>query len=352
MKNPVLITGGCGFLGCHLAVALRRKGEKVVLFDNLSRVGSRENLAWLRNSGTFEFIRGSTLNGSSLKETVRRYRPKGILHLAGQVAMTTSVRDPWSDFQLNVVGTLNLLECLRLHSPGTALLYASSNKVYGALSTVRLVERSTRYVAPDFPRGLDESLPLDFRTPYGCSKGAADQYVLEYARTYGLRAAVFRHSTIYGGHQHATFDQGWVGWFCQKAWEQKKMSGQKAFTISGSGKQVRDLLHVDDASRCYLEGLRDIHRIFGQAFNVGGGMENSSSVLELFSVLESLLGVKLRFKKIPWRHEDQRFFVADTQKCQKSLHWSPKISKITGLEYVLDWVSGGCRFKSMRKKKW
>jgi CDP-paratose 2-epimerase len=250
--------------------------------------------------------------------------------------MTTSLRDPWGDFQTNVVGALNLLECLRLNHPETALLYSSSNKVYGALSTVRLLEGQSRYEAPDFPGGLDELLPIDLRTPYGCSKGAADQYVLEYARTYGLRAAVFRHSTISGGRQYSTFDQGWVGWFCQKAWEQKRAITKVPFTISGDGKQVRDLLHVKDAVSCYLQAFEYKDAISGEAFNIGGGIENSSSLIELFAFLESYLKIDLKYEKINWRHEDQKFFVANTKKYQKCANWSPTISRLRGIEEVLE----------------
>jgi CDP-paratose 2-epimerase len=292
----------------------------------------------LHSVGPLEFIEGNTVDAGLLKEAVLKSRPEVVYHLAGQVAMTTSLRDPWGDFQTNVVGTLNLLECLRLNLPDTALLYSSSNKVYGALATVRLVEKAFRYEAPDHPQGLDESIPLDFRTPYGCSKGAADQYVLEYARTYGLRTAVFRHSTIYGGRQHSTFDQGWVGWFCLQALAQKKDPATAPFTISGDGKQVRDLLYVDDAVEAYLLAAERMERIAGGAFNIGGGVANSSSLLELFQELEVRLAIKLRFSRLEWRHEDQKYFVAGISKFHASTGWEPRVSKKDGVGKTLEWL--------------
>jgi CDP-paratose 2-epimerase len=333
-----LITGGCGFVGSNIASHLIEQGEKVILLDNLSRVGSSDNLQWLQTLGSPGFIHAETADASALREAVSVFRPDIVFHLAGQVAMTTSVRDPLGDFRTNVSGTMNLLEALRVHSPESAMLYSSSNKVYGSLSGVRLTEGVTRYEAPDHPEGVDERASLDFRTPYGCSKGAADQYVLEYARTYGLRTAVFRHSTIYGGRQHSTYDQGWVGWFCQQALIQKQKPSSDPFTISGNGKQVRDLLNVDDAVRCYLEAARQIDRIKGEAFNIGGGSANSCSLLELFGLLQGMLGINPRFTKLDWRHEDQRFFVADNSKIRAATGWMPEVTREDGVAKTLGWV--------------
>jgi CDP-paratose 2-epimerase len=333
-----LITGGCGFLGSNLAARLLERGERVAVFDNLSRAGSAENLRWLQGLGAVDWIHGDTADAAVLGEAVKRVRPAVVYHLAGQVAMTTSVRDPLNDFRTNVLGTMNLLEILRLHWPEAALIYSSSNKVYGKLGGIRLVEEAKRYEAPDHPRGLDESTPLDFRTPYGCSKGAADQYVLEYARTYQIPTVVFRHSTIYGGRQHSTYDQGWVGWFCLQALVQKKDPTVQAFTISGNGKQVRDLLYVDDAVQAYLLAAEKMDKVRGEAFNIGGGMANSSSLLELFRELESLLGVRLRFNRIDWRHEDQKFFVADFAKIHSATGWHPVVAKQDGVSRTLHWL--------------
>jgi CDP-paratose 2-epimerase len=337
MKN-YLITGGCGFVGSNIAARLIEKGEKVTLLDNLSRFGSSDNLEWLRGLGSLVFIQCDTADAGALAKAVKGLRPDVVFHLAGQVAMTTSVKDPFSDFRTNVLGTMNLLETLRMNAPESALLYSSSNKVYGSLAGVRLTEESTRYSALDHASGVDERAPLDFRTPYGCSKGAADQYVLEYARTYGLRTAVFRHSTIYGGRQYSTFDQGWVGWFCMQALAQKKKPSSEPFTISGDGKQVRDLLHVEDAVSCYLEAARQIDRIKGEAFNIGGGSANSCSLLELLGMLEGMLGISLKFTKLKWRHEDQRFFVADNSKISTATGWMPQVSRKEGVSKTLAWV--------------
>jgi CDP-paratose 2-epimerase len=251
--------------------------------------------------------------------------------------MTTSVTDPMRDFQTNVVGSVNLLEALRSECPKASVLYSSSNKVYGALAGVKLVEEEFRYSARDVPNGIGEDAPLDFRTPYGCSKGAADQYFLEYARTYGIKTVVFRHSTIYGGRQHSTYDQGWVGWFCKQALNQKNNLSVEPFTISGNGKQVRDLLYVSDAVKCYLTAAEQIDKVSGSAFNIGGGFENSSSLLELFEELKSLLGIRLKFVNRDWRHEDQRFFVADCSKITNATGWYPKITRKEGIKKTLQW---------------
>lgn len=333
-----LITGGCGFVGSNIAAKLLQAGERVILVDNLSRTGSPENLQWLKTLGSPEFEQLDVGEPMMLSDAIKRAAPDVVFHLAGQVAMTTSLQSPFADFRTNVVGTLNLLEAVRLHSPGTVVVYSSSNKVYGALQGVSLVEEESRYSAPDYPKGLSEKLPLDFRTPYGCSKGAADQYVLEYARTFGLKTAVFRHSTIYGSRQRSTFDQGWVGWFCMQALEQASGGVGDSFTISGDGKQVRDMLHVDDAVSCYLQAASSIEKIKGQAFNIGGGAANSSSLLELFELLENELRVSLRYRKLDWRHEDQKYFVADNTKIRSAIGWGPTVTKKEGVLNTLEWI--------------
>jgi CDP-paratose 2-epimerase len=332
-----LITGGCGFLGSNIAAHLLGEGERVVVLDNLSGNGSERNLEWLRRRGTFDFIKADVRHLDHVADAIQRVRPSAIYHLAGQVAMTTSLRDPRLDFDVNVGGSINILEAVRAHAPEAAIVFSSSNKVYGDLATVPAVEEPLRYSLPDYPRGLDERLPLDFHTPYGCSKGAADQYMLDYARMFGLNTVVFRHSTIYGGRQFATYDQGWIGWFCQKALEQTRGVGAR-FTISGNGKQVRDLLHVDDAIRCYVAAFHRLGTARGQAFNIGGGMENSSSLLELFEFLERRLSVSLDYECLPMRASDQRVFVADTRKACAILGWHPTVTKEIGIERTLEWT--------------
>jgi CDP-paratose 2-epimerase len=333
-----LITGGCGFVGCNIAAHLLKAGASVTVFDNLSRTGASENLAWLRGQGDVRFVYGDSRNANDLAQLFKATPPDVIFHLAGQVAMTTSMQDPRKDFEINTLGSINLLESVRQHCPATTIVYSSSNKVYGELATVRLREDELRYVAPDHPNGLDETLGLDFHTPYGCSKGAADQYMLDYARCYGLNTVVFRHSTIYGGRQFSTYDQGWVGWFCRQALDALASPERAPFTISGNGKQVRDLLYVDDAIACYLAAANRIARARGQAFNIGGGIGNSCSLLELFGILESELGVKLHYQQLPWRHSDQKLFVADTSKAERVLGWRPKVTRIEGIRRMLSWT--------------
>jgi len=333
-----LITGGCGFVGSNLAAAVLHRGDAVTVFDDLSRHGSAENLKWLREQGPVSFIHGDTRNAADIELAVAETKPEAVLHLAGQVAMTTSVRNPRRDFETNVVGTFNLLEALRRHAPEAAVVYSSSNKVYGDLAPVTLVEERLRYSSPTHPRGVDESAPIDCQTPYGCSKGAADSYMLDYTRGFGLRTAVFRHSTIFGGRQFATFDQGWVGWFCQQAIETKKNPARPRFTISGDGKQVRDLLFVEDCVSCYLAAVDRMDQARGEAFNIGGGIENSSSLLELFEFLNAELGIELKYTQLPWRHSDQKFFVADNTKAQRVLGWKPRVGKEEGIRRMIEWV--------------
>jgi CDP-paratose 2-epimerase len=335
-----LITGGCGFVGSNLAARLLGEYADVTIFDNLSRNGSGDNLSWLRSQGALAFVHGDIRNAHEVDFLISSVRPDVVFHLAGQVAMTTSMADPRRDFEINAVGSINLLEAVRRHRPDCVIVYASSNKVYGALPQVTLREEGARYTSPSHPAGIGEDASLDFQTPYGCSKGAADQYMLDYARCHGIRTVVFRHSTIYGGRQFATFDQGWVGWFCQQALAVKKDPDRAPFTISGDGKQVRDLLFVDDAVECYLRAAACANQVKGEAFNIGGGMENSSSLLELFEMLESTLSLKMTYRRLPWRHSDQRFFVADNSKAKRLLDWCPTVSKSKGVESTLEWARG------------
>ncbi|MFT4554176.1 MAG: CDP-paratose 2-epimerase [Chlamydiales bacterium] len=334
-----LITGACGFLGTNIAQRILQSNDSLVLFDNLSRNGSSKNLEWLQKQNKdFVFLNGDIRNYHDVENVITTHRPDVIFHLAGQVAMTTSLASPYKDFEINALGTLNVLEVVRKHLPETAIIYSSSNKVYGDFSEIQVAEEETRYVCPDHPKGFDESLPLEFHTPYGCSKGSADQYVLDYARMFGLKTVVFRHSTMYGTSQHATFDQGWIGWFCQQALEQKLNPEQEAFTISGTGKQVRDILFADDAVDCYMKASENIDSISGEAFNIGGAIKNSLSLLELFSFLEKKLNVQLKYTELPWRASDQKVFVCDNSKATKSFSWEPKTSSSEGIGKMLDWL--------------
>jgi CDP-paratose 2-epimerase len=336
-----LITGGCGFLGCNLAAKGLALGHHVTLLDNLSRPGSRPNLAWLEseNSGhPPDFIYGDTRHAADIADAVKKVRPDVVFHLAGQVAMTTSITDPRGDFETNALGTFNLLEAVREHAPQASLLYSSTNKVYGDLEWVKYEELDTRYAAPDYPHGFDEKMPLDFYGPYGCSKGTADQYVLNYSRIYGLKTAVFRHSAMFGGRQFATFDQGWVGWFCQQALAIRDNPHREPFTIAGNGKQVRDILYADDVAEFYYRTAENIAAIQGQAFNVGGGMENSFSLLELFAFLENELNIRMYYTRLEPRQGDQKLFVADSRVIEERLGWKVTVPKAQGVRNILSWL--------------
>lgn len=335
----LLITGGCGFLGSNLASDALARGDDLVVFDNLYRNGSRENLAWLQGQRQFAFEHGDIRNQNDITRVVQSFKPDAIFHLAGQVAMTTSIANPRMDFEVNVVGTHNLLEAVRLYAPEAIVAYSSTNKVYGDLKQYTYSETETRYQCNEHPYGFDEKVQLDFHSPYGCSKGAADQYMLDYARIFGLKTVVFRHSSMYGGRQFATYDQGWVGWFCQKAVEASKGLLKEPFTISGTGKQVRDVLHADDIKRLYMAAVINVEKAKGHAFNIGGGVENSLSLLELFALLEKISNVKLEYTKLPVRESDQQVFIADIAKARQLLNWQPLVSSKEGVARMVEWVS-------------
>lgn len=335
----LLITGGCGFLGSNLGSDALARGDELVVFDNLYRNGSRENLAWLQTQGKFTFEHGDIRNQNDITRVIQAFKPDAIFHLAGQVAMTTSIANPRMDFEVNVMGTHNLLEAVRQHVPNATVVYSSSNKVYGDLEQYTYVETDTRYQCVEHPNGINEQTQLSFHSPYGCSKGAADQYMLDYARIFGLKTVVFRHSSMYGGRQFATYDQGWVGWFCQKTIEASKGLVKESFTISGTGKQVRDVLHADDMKRLYMAAINQIDTAKGQAFNVGGGIKNSLSLLELFALLEQIANVKLSYTKLQVRESDQRVFVSDLAKAKQLLNWQPVVSAQDGVTRMVEWVS-------------
>ena len=333
-----LITGGCGFIGSNLAAEVLKRGEKLVVFDNLFRFGSGSNLEWLKQKGEFKYYPYDIRNLNDVETVIKEEQPDVVFHLAGQVAMTTSISNPRLDFETNTLGTFNLLDSIRKYSPNTMVLYSSSNKVYGDFSDLNFEENKSRFICKEFPNGFNESRQLDFHSPYGCSKGAADQYLLDYNRIYGTRTVVFRHSSMYGGNQHSTIDQGWIGWFCQKAVDIKNDVTNEKFTISGTGKQVRDVLHADDVVSLYFSSVENITKVKGQAFNIGGGIENSLSLLELFSFLEKELELEMKFKRLPERESDQLVFVADYTKISNITNWKPKVSANSGLKQMLEWV--------------
>ncbi|WP_086931420.1 GDP-mannose 4,6-dehydratase [Agarilytica rhodophyticola] len=334
----ILITGGCGFLGSNLASHGISSGYDIIVFDNLSRLGATANLEWLKKQGDFEFVHGDIRNKNDVFRLIKNIKPDVIFHLAGQVAMTTSLANPYMDFEVNVGGTINLLESVRRYNNRAIVVYSSTNKVYGDLEQYSYKELSTRYECSDFPHGFNEQIGLDFHSPYGCSKGAADQYMLDYARLFDMQTVVFRHSSMYGGRQFATADQGWIGWFCQKAVDLKKDEKSLPFTISGNGKQVRDVLHAEDMVRLYYGAIDNINKIAGEVFNIGGGMNNSLSLLELFLLLEQKIDVELLYKNIPVRSSDQKVFVADISKASNLLNWKPIIDSNSGVTKMLEWL--------------
>lgn len=334
----LLITGGCGFLGSNLAAHAIEQGIDLVVFDNLSRFGAVANLQWLQSKGSFKFVHGDIRNSNDVSRIVKELNPDAVYHLAGQVAMTTSIANTRMDFEVNALGSFNVLEAVRDHSPNACVLYSSTNKVYGDLEQFNYEETPTRYSCTSKPNGFDETVPLDFHSPYGCSKGSADQYMLDFHRIFGLRTVVFRHSSMYGGRQFATADQGWVGWFCEQAVQTQRSSNHR-FTISGTGKQVRDVLHAEDMISLYYAATSRIDSAAGQAFNIGGGMPNSLSLLELFNMLEQITNTKMNFDRLPPRESDQRVFVADLAKAQQVLQWAPGVSAFDGVSKMVDWIS-------------
>jgi CDP-paratose 2-epimerase len=328
-----IITGGAGFIGCHAAARFHAAGDRVVVVDNLSRRGADANLEWLRGQGVTDFVKADIRDAEAMRRVVAENADAdAVLHLAAQVAVTTSVADPRADFDINALGTFNVLEAVRLAGGGPAVIYSSTNKVYGNLEHVRVVERDGRYAYEDLANGVDESEPLDFHSPYGCSKGAGDQYVCDYARIFGLKTVVFRQSCIYGTRQFGIEDQGWISWFCLAT-----LRGQR-FTIFGDGKQIRDTLWVGDLVDAYEAALARIGEVSGEVFNIGGGPSNTLSLLELVAMLERHFGRRLDPPHAEWRPGDQRVFVADVRKAGRMLGWRPKVSTAEGVAKLLGWI--------------
>ena len=334
MNEITLITGGAGFIGSNYADRCITRGDQVVIFDNLSRSGSKLNLEWLQQKhgkDSFKLILGDVCHADEIKAAAKD--AKRIVHLAAQVAVTTSVTDPRNDFQINSLGTFNTLEAARASGNNPSFVYSSTNKVYGGMEDVKVVELETRYDYANLPDGASENQPLDFHSPYGCSKGSGDQYVRDYYRIYGLPTTVFRQSCIYGLRQFGVEDQGWVAWFIIAA-----ISGHP-ITIYGNGKQVRDILFVDDLLDAYDAALTQPEKAAGQIFNVGGGRSNTISVwLEFAPMLEKLLGKKIDVAWGDWRPGDQPVYISDIAKAKRILNWSPKISAQQGIEKLFNWV--------------
>lgn len=344
--RPVLVTGGCGFIGCNLADRLAARGNEVIVLDNLTRAGVRENAQWLkaRHGERIDIVTADIRDSISVIGAVRE--AGAVIHLAAQVAVTDSIADPVADFEVNARGTVNVLEAVRLHNPTAPVLFASTNKVYGRLiDDAQIARANQRYqpVGSELADGITETAPLDFYSPYGCSKGTADQYVRDYSRVFDLQTVVMRMSCIYGPRQFGTEDQGWIAHFLLSA-----LRGDR-LTIYGDGYQVRDALHVSDAADAWLAALDHIALVRGRVFNLGGGPSNSVSLLELIALLRELTGRDVTHSFADWRPGDQPWYVTDTSALSNALGWRPKIPLRDGLISLHEWLAS--RFGESGKRE-
>ena len=330
----ILVTGGAGFIGSNLVHRLLKQGHRVVIFDNLSRAGCQQNIEWLQQQhghSAFCVVQADLTDFAALARAATG--TSRIYHLAGQVAVTTSVKHPRQDFEANALGTFNVLEAARTVADDPILLYASTNKVYGGMEEVKIVEEETRYGYADFPHGIPETQPLDFHSPYGCSKGAGDQYVRDYARIYKLRTVVIRQSCIYGYRQFGIEDQGWLAWFIIAALKNRPIS------IYGNGKQVRDALFIDDLLNGYEAIVTQIDQAAGQIYNIGGGPQNTISIWREFGpLLEELLGCPIAVDYQTWRPGDQPVYISDIRKAERELGWTPQVPVAQGTECLYRWI--------------
>jgi len=332
MKDNILLTGGAGFIGINTAEYYLNQGKKVTIFDNFHRGGAEKNAKWLKEK--FPLLR-------IVKGDIRKDRAllldcvndaDVVFHMAAQVAVTTSVENPQLDFETNALGTFNVLESVRLADSDPAVMYSSTNKVYGNMEDLNVIEKDGRYGYETQESGIDESRPIDFHSPYGCSKGCGDQYVRDYSRIYGLKGVVFRKSCIYGPRQFGIEDQGWVAWFTIASAFNKKL------TIFGDGKQIRDVLYVTDLIQAYDKAIDNIEKTRGRIFNIGGGPNNTLSLLELTKQLEKLMGKEIPLNFSSWRPGDQKVFMCDINKAKETFGWEPKISPEEGVVKLFSWV--------------
>lgn len=332
--SKTIVIGGAGFIGCNTAKRLIENGGDVVVVDDLSRRGTESNLEWLKQHGLQTFVHADIRNAAAMEKLFIDHGDcDTAIHLAGQVAVTTSVKNPREDFEINALGTLNILEGLRLSGAKPLLIYASTNKVYGGMEEIAIEEHDTRYAYRDYPNGIPETANLDFHSPYGCSKGAAEQYVRDYARIYGVPSTVFRQSCIYGYRQFGVEDQGWVAWFVIAA-----VLG-KPIKIYGNGKQVRDVLFIDDLIDAYETAAKNPGAVQGQIFNVGGGPDRTMSIWAEFGpMLEEAIGKKINIDFGDWRPGDQPVYISDISKISNTLGWSPKTSVLEGVGKLCAWV--------------
>ncbi|MBK6264975.1 SDR family NAD(P)-dependent oxidoreductase [Marivirga sp. S37H4] len=334
-EKYILITGGAGFIGTNLAARLLSEGKKVMVYDNISRAGVEQNLQWLQKEyGDKLIVQVADIKeGRVLEACVKN--AEQVFHFSAQVAVTSSLTNPSHDFEVNIVGTFNLLEAIRKSSHKPPLVFTSTNKVYGNLLDLGLETDKTRYFPTDSfykKNGIDENRSLDFQSPYGCSKGTADQYVLDYSRSYGLETAVFRMSCIYGPHQFGNENQGWVAHFLIRALENKPI------VIYGNGKQVRDILFVEDLVDAFILAQRNIKTLAGNAFNIGGGPENSVSLMEILDIIQEKTGRKMDISFEKWRTGDQQYYVSNISKFQKATGWKPQYTINEGVQILINWL--------------
>jgi CDP-paratose 2-epimerase len=334
-ERYILVTGGSGFVGTNLADRLLSEGNMVMVFDNLSRDGVENNLAWLEQKHQERLL----IMNADIRDRVAVAKAvenaSFIFHFAAQVAVTSSLTDPFHDFEVNAYGTLNLLEAIRHSDHQPPVVFTSTNKVYGDLHDLGIIMNGSRYHPENMQfrnNGISEERNLDFHSPYGCTKGLADQYMLDYARTFGLKTVVFRMSCIYGPHQFGTEDQGWVAHFLIQA-----IRGN-TITLYGDGKQVRDILFVEDLVEAFLQAMKNMDRISGNAFNMGGGVANTISLLELVDLIEAIAGDKPHVRLDDWRPSDQKYYVSDFTKFRKATGWSPKIGTAEGVKLLYTWL--------------
>lgn len=327
--QKVLITGGAGFIGFNATVYFLKKGFKVKVIDNISRKTSSINFNELKKFKNVINEKGDITNSNFLKKSILKFNPNLIIHCAGQVAVTTSILNPLEDLKSNIIGTFNILEILRQNKLKTKLIHLSTNKVYGSLNYLKTITLKNKYAFKNLKKGVNENHNLDFHTPYGCSKGAAEQYVIDYSRIYGLNTIVLRQSCIYGPNQYGLEDQGWIAWITLCAILGKKIN------IFGNGKQVRDILHVSDlVSLFYLIYKKKNNK--SACYNVGGGVKNSISIIELCNFLKKKKKLKIKLSSV--RKGDQKIFISDNSKIQKAFNWKPKISSYEGIEKIYHWL--------------
>jgi CDP-paratose 2-epimerase len=330
----ILITGGAGFIGSNLAYQLIGEGHDVTIYDNLSRSGCQSNIEWLQEvygTDAFQLVIGDVRDFNTIKPVTDG--ADRVYHLAGQVAVTTSVNDPRHDFEDNALGTFNVLEAARLVGNNPIFIYASTNKVYGNMKDLAVIEDAKRYRYENLPHGISENQSLDFHSPYGCSKGAGDQYTRDYARIYGLRSVVVRQSCIYGYRQFGLEDQGWVAWFIIAALKRRPI------TIYGDGKQVRDILFIDDLLAAYKKIVDNIEITAGEVYNVGGGPKCTMSIwAEFGDLLEKLLGQAIPVHFANWRPGDQPVYISDIRKAERDLKWHPQITVSEGIKLLYEWI--------------